>query len=207
MNDYILILDIIGIIAFCISGYILSSRAGFDILGVIVIAFIASFGGGVIRDLLVDRKVFIFHETYPILIVLLTIIVSYIFKFHNNTKLTNNPVFILSDSIGLSIFAYTGAMVGLEYELNLGGIVFLSFLTAVGGGILRDIIMNQVPFVLTNDFYGTVAIIIGIVVWAMDYLNISTSPYTITIIITLGTLLRLIAIKNKWKLPILFSKD
>ena len=156
-----------------------------------------------------DRKKHRVHYIvkHTCLIVLLTIIVSYIFKFHNNTKLTNNPVFILSDSIGLSIFAYTGAMVGLEYELNLGGIVFLSFLTAVGGGILRDIIMNQVPFVLTNDFYGTVAIIIGIVVWAMDYLNISTSPYTITIIITLGTLLRLIAIKNKWKLPILFSKD
>ena len=165
-----------------------------------VIAFITAFGGGVVRDLLTGRVPFIFQETYPISIVLVTVVMAYLLKFHKHTKLTDNIVFNLSDSIGLSIFAFTGAVVGVESEFNFAGVVFLSFLTAVGGGIIRDIMMNKVPFVLTNDFYGTIAIVIGVLVWIFNefsYLNtISTFG-----VLSLGLVLRLLAIKYKWKLP------
>ncbi|HHB51942.1 MAG TPA: TRIC cation channel family protein, partial [Saprospiraceae bacterium] len=67
----------------------------------------------------------------------------------------------------MSLFAYTGATIGLMYNFNFGGVVFLAFLTATGGGIIRDIIMNDVPFVLTNDFYGTVSIIIGVILFTL----------------------------------------
>jgi len=143
---------------------------------------------------------FIFQENYPISIVFVTIIIAYMFKLHQHTKLTDNIVFHLSDSIGLSIFAFTGAVIGLESEFNFAGVVFLSFLTAVGGGIIRDMMMNKVPFVLINDFYGTIAIVIGILVWLFNefsYLNTTTTFG----ILSLGLLLRLLAIKYKWKLP------
>ena len=198
--DYTLFLDIIGIIAFALSGYILAAKAGYDILGVVVIAFITAFGGGVVRDLLTSRVPFIFHENYPISIVLVTIVLAYLLKLHKHTQLTDNIVFHLSDSIGLSIFAFTGAVIGLESEFNFGGVVFLSFLTAVGGGIIRDMMMNKVPFVLTNDFYGTIAIVIGILVWVLDRFSHLNTTSTLGVL-SLGLLLRLLAIKYKWKLP------
>jgi len=193
-------LDIIGTIAFALSGYILASKAKYDILGILVVSFITAFGGGVVRDLLVDRVPFIFQKTYPIMIVSITIIVAYIFKLHKNTTLTDNLVFIISDSIGLSIFAFTGAVIALDSSFNLAGVVFLSFLTAVGGGIIRDVVMNKVPFVLTNDFYGTVAFILGFLVWLMSTVSLLNSVST-TIILIFGIIMRLMAIKFKWKLP------
>ncbi|QOY52661.1 trimeric intracellular cation channel family protein [Candidatus Sulfurimonas baltica] len=198
--QYTVFLDIIGTIAFALSGYILAAKAKYDILGILVIAFITAFGGGVVRDLLVDRMPYIFHKTYPITIVVITIIAAYIFKLHKNTTLTHNFVFIISDSIGLSIFAFTGAIVALESGFNLAGIMFLSFLTAVGGGIIRDMIMNKVPFVLKNDFYGTVAFILGFLVWLLSTLNLLNSLSTIILLI-FGVIMRLMAIKFKWKLP------
>ncbi|QOY54094.1 trimeric intracellular cation channel family protein [Candidatus Sulfurimonas marisnigri] len=198
--QYTVFLDIIGTIAFALSGYILAAKAKYDILGILVIAFITAFGGGVVRDLLVDRMPYIFLKTYPITIVIITIITAYIFKLHKNTTLTDNLVFIISDSIGLSIFAFTGAIVALESGFNLAGIMFLSFLTAVGGGIIRDMMMNKVPFVLTNDFYGTVAFILGFLVWLLSTMNLLNSASTIILLI-FGIIMRLMAIKFKWKLP------
>ena len=159
-----------------------------------------AFGGGVVRDILVGRTPFIFHESYPISIVMVTISLAYIFKLHKHTKLTDNIIFNLSDSIGLSMFAFTGAIVGLEAEFNFAGVVFLSFLTAVGGGIVRDMIMNKVPFVLTNDFYGTIAIVIGVSVWILAEFSLLNN-YSTLLVLALGLTLRLLAIKYKWKLP------
>lgn len=198
--QYTIFLDIIGTIAFALSGYILAAKAKYDILGILVISFITAFGGGVVRDLLVDTTPFIFKETYPIIIVTTTIVVAYIFKLHKNTTLTDNFVFIISDSIGLSIFAFTGALVALNSGFNFAGVIFLSFLTAVGGGIIRDMIMNKVPFVLTNDFYGTVAFILGFFVWLLSTMGLLNSVST-TIVLACGIILRLMAIKLKWKLP------
>lgn len=159
-----------------------------------------AFGGGVVRDLLTNRTPFIFQETYPINIVLVTIIIAYIFKLHKHTRLTDNIVFHLSDSIGLSMFAFTGALVGLDSDFNLAGVIFLSFLTAVGGGIIRDIIMNKVPFVLTNDFYGTIAVLLGVCVYLIDNFYVLNAISTILILV-FGIFMRLLAIKYRWKLP------
>ena len=198
--EYTVLLDIVGTIAFSLSGYILAAKARYDILGIIVVAFITAFGGGVVRDLLTNRVPFIFHETYPISIVLATVTVAYILKLHKHTRLTDNIVFHLSDSIGLSMFAFTGAVVGLESDFNLAGVIFLSFLTAVGGGIIRDMMMNKVPFVLTNDFYGTIAILLGFLIWVIDSFFVLTTLVSIVLLV-FGTFMRLLAIKYEWKLP------
>lgn len=200
MTDYTIFLDIIGTVAFSLSGYILATKAGYDILGILVIAFMSAFGGGVVRDLLTNRVPFIFHETYPISLVLITVVFAYLFKLHKHTTLEHNLVFSLSDSIGLSMFAFSGAAIGIEADFNLAGVVFLSFLTAVGGGIIRDMIMNKVPFVLVNDFYGTIAILLGFLVWfCASYYELNA--VTTSLLLIFGTIMRLLAIKYKWKLP------
>ena len=198
--EYTILLDVIGTVAFSLSGYILASEAGYDLLGIVVISFTSAFGGGVVRDLLTNRMPFIFHETYPILLVLCTLVIAYIFKFHKEMKLIDNKVFNFSDSIGLSMFAFTGATVGFDAEFNLAGVIFLSFLTAVGGGIIRDVIMNKIPYVLVNDFYGTIAIFVGFLVWIVKSYFI-LNALSIILILFFGIVMRLIAIKQRWKLP------
>ena len=98
------------------------------------------------------------------------------------------------------MFAFTGAVVGLEADFNLAGVIFLSFLTAVGGGIIRDMMMNKVPFVLTNDFYGTIAIVLGFLIWFIDSLFILNTTVSVLLLV-FGTVMRLLAIKYQWKLP------
>ena len=203
--DYTVLIDIIGTVAFALSGFIVAAKERLDILGILVVSYVTAFGGGVIRDLLVDRPPFIFSETYPITVVFITILIAFIFKLHNRTKLTNNYIFYLSDSMGLSLFAYTGATIGLEYNFNFGGVVFLSFLTAVGGGIIRDIILNKIPFILTNDFYGTIAIVVGILVWTLSQYSL-INPFSTISVLVLGVIMRLLAIRFQWKLPKLVNK-
>ena len=198
--DFTLFLDIIGTIAFALSGYILGSKAQLDILGIFFISSVTSFGGGVVRDLLVDRTPFIFQETYPATIVLITITIAYFLKLHHNTKLTDNYIFIVTDSIGLSIFAFTGATIAIINEFNFGGVVFLAFLTAVGGGIIRDIVLNKIPFIFVSEFYGTVAILIGIITWIINTFYI-INTFTIIGILLFGFIMRLLAFKYNWRLP------
>lgn len=198
--EFITVLDIIGTIAFALSGYILASKHKLDILGISILSYITAFGGGVVRDLLVDRTPFIFSETYPITVVFLTIIVAYTLKLHKQTRLTNNRVFQISDSIGLTVFAYTGASVGIHYGFNFGGVVFLSLLTSIGGGVISSMIVGKIPHILVNEFYGTISLIVGVLVWFSNYFGINGLLTTFTILI-IGFVLRILAINFNWKLP------
>jgi len=198
MWDYLLVFDIIGTIAFTISGYIISSKSNYDLLGILIISLVTAFGGGIIRDTLVGSIPFVFTASYPLIVAFSVIVLSFILKYHNKEDLENNKLFILADTIGLSVFAYSGAIIAINNNLNFGGILFLSILTATGGGVIRDVIMQKETVVLTSGFYGSVALVIGTLVYIDNFLK-TNIYHTITIII-LGILLRLIAIKYNWKL-------
>ena len=194
----LLILDIIGTIAFTISGFIIGVKNKLDFLGITLLALLSAFGGGVVRDLLVDRTPFIFTADYPIYTSLVVIIIASLFKIHTYEKLEEHKLFVLSDTIGLSVFAYTGASIGLQYSFNFMGVVFLSLLTATGGGIIRDTVISKIPYVFKSDFYGTVAIIIGILTFLLSF---ATIAYGYLYIIFIGVLIRVLAIRYRWELP------
>jgi uncharacterized membrane protein YeiH len=195
----------VGIVAFALSGYILASKAGLDILGISLVSFITAFGGGIIRDLMVNTTPFVFSETYPILVAFITIVAAYLLKLHQQTKLSENKLFLISDTIGVVVFAITGATIALTAGFNFGGVVAMSLLTAIGGGVIRDMVLNQIPYVFTSEFYGTVAIIVGIIMWILHtYYYID--PFTTNVVLIVGIALRSYAIKFKWKLPRLVDK-
>ena len=199
--NLIIILDIIGIISFSLSGYIIAVKEKLDILGIFIISSISAFGGGFIRDLSVNKTSYVFTDTYPLVVVLSVICFSFFFKVHKIEiiKLNNNNLFMFADSIGLVIFSYTGSMVALETDYNLSGVLFLSLLTGIGGSIIRDVFLNKTPYFLLNEFYGTVSIYIGLLLYSFQNLNLLNN-YTISFILISGFLLRIIAIKRKWKL-------
>jgi len=99
-------------------------------------------------------------------------------------------------------FSISGALVALEVGYNLTGIMALSFLTAVGGGITRDVIINEVPFVFKTGFYGSIALLIGFTIFTVSLLNF-VNYFTLTLIFFAGVFLRLIAYYKNWSLPVI----
>jgi uncharacterized membrane protein YeiH len=198
--DILYFIDIIGIISFAISGFLISIKHNLDILGISLMAFVTALGGGIIRDTIAGKIPYSFIDSTLPIIVLITLIFSFLFKLHKKENLERKNIFILSDSIGLISFSVSGALVAIEIGANIFGIVILSFITAIGGGIIRDVLINHIPLVLTKDFYGTVAIIVAICMYILNYFN-TLNNLTILIIFIFGLILRIIANKQKWKLP------
>ena len=193
--------EYIGIVAFAMSGFFVAVRTKLDFLGVLISVFLTAFGGGIIRDIIVDKTPYTFTHSTPGIMVFTIMILLIIFKFHKRESIENRAFFIFSDSIGLVSFSITGALIALENGLNLTGVLALSFVTAVGGGITRDIIINEVPFVFKTGFYGTVALLVGVLMYLLDVFSM-ISFYPIVLVFMLGVTLRVVAYYKKWSIPL-----
>ena len=200
MPDFFIYADIIGIIAFSISGFLIAIKNDLDILGILIASALTALGGGVIRDAILSSTPFAFNSLYPALTLLSTIFIAYIFKLYKKPSLERKWIFVVSDTIGLVAFSITGAILAINAEYNFFGIVILSFVTAVGGGVTRDIMINQVPTVLVTDFYGSIAVIVALFLAILEMFN-SLNAISISIVALLSIILRLIAFKRKWHLP------
>ncbi|MCJ7764450.1 MAG: trimeric intracellular cation channel family protein [Thiovulaceae bacterium] len=198
--DIFLLTDIIGIIAFSLSGFIVGVRNRLDLLGIVIAASLTALGGGILRDALLNRTPFAFSEYYPATTLVITILIAFAFQSLRSDKIEHKWLFVVSDTIGLIAFSITGALLAIGAEYNVFGIIILSFLTAVGGGVTRDIMINQVPSVLVSDFYGSIALIVGIMLAGLHYFN-AMSDIAVMGVGLASILLRLIAYKKKWQLP------
>ena len=194
------IADIIGIISFALSGFLIAVHYKLDILGIFISAFLTALGGGMIRDVIANKTPYVLSDNLPIILVSSTLFLALIFKLHKTTDLEGKTWFIISDAIGLVSFAITGALIGIGANFNFLGVLMLAFLTAVGGGTIRDILINKVPSILVSEFYGTVAIIIGLITYFLHLAN-ATSIISLTITFIFGVTLRLLAYYRKWSLP------
>ena len=193
--------EYIGIVAFAMSGFFIASRAKLDMLGALISTFLTALGGGIIRDISVGVKPFTFSNDLPGIIVLSVMIMMIVFRFHKRNSIENKFYFILSDSLGLASFSISGALIAIENDLNFTGVLAISFITAVGGGIVRDVIINEVPFVFKTGFYGTVALLIGVIVYILDsfeYINIMS----LIVLFVFGVVLRMVAFYKKWSIPL-----
>ena len=196
------IAEYIGIIAFATSGVFVAARNKLDFLGTLISVFLTALGGGLIRDIAVDRAPYTFTHNAPAITILIVMILLVIFRFHKRDSIENKPLFILSDSIGLISFSITGSLIAIESGLNLTGVLALSFVTAVGGGIIRDVIINEIPFVLKTGFYGTIALLIGVTLYILDLYDMITFS-TMIMVFTAGMILRMIAYYKKWAIPMI----
>ena len=199
------IADIIGIICFALSGFLIAVHYKLDILGVFIAAFLTALGGGMIRDVLADRIPYVFTTNLPVILVVCTVLIALLFKLHKIADLEGKTTFIISDAIGLVSFSITGSIVAIQNEFNFLGVLILAFLTAVGGGTIRDILINRVPSILVSEFYATIALIIATSIFILEIFELR-NLFTLTIVFVCGVLLRLLAYYNNWCLPTL-SKE
>ena len=199
------IADIIGIICFALSGFLISVHYKLDILGVFISSFLTALGGGMIRDVLADRTPYVFTTNLPVILVVATVVIALLFKLHKIDDLEGKTTFIISDAIGLVSFSITGSIVAIQNDFNFLGVLILAFLTAVGGGTIRDILINRVPSILVSEFYATVALIVASIIFVLELLHLRSLP-TLTLVFIFGVVLRILAYYKKWHLPTL-SKE
>ena len=194
--------EYIGIIAFAMSGFFVGVRSELDFLGVLISVFLTAFGGGILRDIIVDKTPYAFTHDIPMIIVFTVMMLLIVLRLHKKENIENRPLFIVSDSIGLVSFSITGALVALEAQLNMTGVLALAFTTAVGGGITRDIIINEVPFVFKTGFYGTVSLFVGVVMYLLSMFDV-IGFYSILALFIVGVVLRIVAYYKKWSIPLI----
>jgi len=192
--------DFIGMISFALSGFYVATRDRLDLLGIFIASFLTALGGGVIRDVIASKVPFVFINYYPITIVLIVLVLAIVFKLHKKNQIEKSKYFILSDSIGLISFSISGSLVGIHADFNIFGIALLSVITATGGGVMRDMLLNKIPFVVTSELYGTISIFVGFVIYALNLLH-HVNIFSLTIVFILALLLRLIAYNKGWHLP------
>jgi len=159
MELEIYILDLIGTFAFAVYGSYFALEKNCDIFGVFTAAFLTGVGGGTIREILSNNVPFYFFDRNYLISIILGIFFAIVFfkRFHSVNK------FILFlDSIGLVAFALIGASKANAMGLGLFGIVFFATITAVGGGVLRDTLLNKMSELMHRDFYASVAILLGL---------------------------------------------
>jgi len=198
--DILDIAEVIGIISFALSGFFVASGAKLDLLGVFIASFLTALGGGVIRDIIADKSLYAFTNNLASMLVIVVVGMAIFFKIQRFNTIENNILFILSDTLGLVSFAISGAMVGIDVGFNFFGVILLSLITAVGGGVLRDMLINEVPIILTSEFYGSVALVVGTLIYLLQQIS-SLNVWTILIVFIIGVLLRFVALYRDWHLP------
>ncbi|MEX0640104.1 MAG: trimeric intracellular cation channel family protein [Nitrosopumilaceae archaeon] len=198
-DAFIYILDLFGTMAFAVTGAFKAIEHKSDIVGIIILATITGVAGGTIRDIVLGKipPNSLLEPTYLIITVVTGIILFFLYsrlKKHWN-------VFLKFDAIGLGVFTIIGATFAFNiFGLNFLAMVLAGMLTAVGGGILRDVFVNEIPLVFVKELYAS-ASFVGVVVFYF-MLGIGGELYLATIIgIILTTGLRLVAMKYNWNLP------
>jgi len=196
----LLVAEYLGIAAFAFSGFYIGARKRLDLLGIYLSAFLTALGGGILRDLLADRPPISLTDPMPTLTVLAVTTVLIFRRLHRNEALLSKTLFVFVDALGMVSFAVSGALVALSAGFNAAGITLLAFTTAVGGGILRDVLINKVPYVLHGGFYGIIAVGIGLAIWLLHTLGWDNSPM-LTLLFLGGVILRMVAYRQRWELP------
>lgn len=193
-------IHIIGTAAFAVSGYLVGYGKRLDVLGVIITALLTAVGGGMMRDALVGRIPQVFLQTDALTVVFATLGLAWLLHLQRYRGTYLTAAFIVADAIGLAAFSITGAQIGIALQLNLFGVIMLAFVTAVGGGIARDILVNDVPIVLRTDLYGSVAILIGGLMYLFGRIG-WINAFTLHLLFAAGLFLRLAAYRFHWQLP------
>lgn len=209
MDTMLLILELIGTVAFAVSGAVIAISKRFDIFGVIFSGTITALGGGIIRDILLSNLPPAMFRNYIYLIFavcacLLTFIVAKILK----TKFSENIIVIdkvnnVFDAVGLGVFTVVGINVAVSQGFgdNAFFVISLGMTTGCGGGILRDVIISEVPFVLKKRIYAVASIAGGIIYYTLHIvLHQGELLSAISGILAIFAL-RLLASVFKWDLP------
>ena len=203
MNALIKTIEVIGIIAFALTGIYEARKKGMDIIGVYAVAMITAFGGGSLRDLILDRHPLFWIEHYGYTVLLLLLSIGAVLVIRNFFAINRfvKAVLVL-DALGLGLFSASGASVANQMGAHWFIAVLLGVTTAVFGGVMRDIICNEIPHVFTRtELYATCAFA-GACAYLVIFSAGGNEIVAVLACIAITFVLRMLAIRYTIRLPI-----
>ncbi len=193
-------LDLAGTFVFAISGATAARQRGLDLFGICAIAFTVACGGGIIRDICIGAipPAGLTHWPYLASSLFATAMTIGLYPL---VQRLNHPV-LFFDALGLSLFAVTGAQKSLAFGHNAEVAVLLGITTAVGGGVLRDVLLNRIPLILEKEIYASAALLAALIVVVGNHTNWLPRDWVSIIAIVVCFGLRLLALRYHWNLPV-----
>ncbi len=191
-------LEMLGTVAFAFSGALAGFNKQMDIFGIFVVAFATAMGGGMLRDVLIGNTPVIWMQdlTY-LLVVAIGTVIALIFR---KRLLYLRLSLFLFDTIGLGIFTIIGIEKGIEAGLHPIVCITLGTMTGCFGGVVRDILCNDIPVIFRKEIYATICILGGLVFFLLKQINLTNNLiYVLTSLLII--FFRLVAVKYKWSLP------
>ena len=209
MNSLIMvIIENVGLIAFAISGAVVAAKKDMDLFGINLMALVTATGGGLLRDVIIDRiPPVMFVNPSLTIITLITANIAFVVMYLKKpmpkgiTPVYDKLLFWL-DTLGLAAFTVDGAFAGIysEYSDNLFLVAFLGVITGIGGGLIRDVLADKVPYVLVKHVYAIACIAgaaVTVVLWKFTGSELISSLFGFSTIV----LLRFLAMHFEWNLP------
>lgn len=198
------VIDILGTIAFAISGVLVAIEKRLDLFGVIIIAFVTAIGGGTLRDLLIGNTPVAWMQNLTYVIVILSSVIFAI-VFVRQLKYLRKSLFLF-DTIGIGLYTMVGIEKGLQAELLPIICIALGTMTASFGGVIRDILCNEIPVIFRKEIYATACILGGLCYFLLAQLPIVDAYANISAILVVVAI-RLLAVRFKVVLPSIYRKE
>ena len=197
--SFVYTLEMLGTAAFAVSGALAASRKRMDIFGFCVLALMPAVGGGTIRDIIIDRvPVFWVSDNRYIAVAIIAALVVF-FAPHRKPG-GRRKLLVWADALGLALFAALGTEICLQYGTGPLVAVMLGVTTAVTGGMIRDVICNEIPLILSREIYATAAFAASLAYVLADHLGFGDSVALSAGVLT-GLAVRGLAITYNWSLP------
>jgi len=195
------IIEGLAILAYAFSGFIEARKRRLDAVGTFLVALATAFGGGTVRDVLLQRRPFYWveHETYVLVIFVLSLFAPFVLRLAS--RVFNERALLIADAIGLGLFSISGTSIALDAGMPAFIAVMMGVVTGVFGGILRDVVCNEVPLLLRDSRpYATCAFAGCWLYLALDRLQVDA---VYSVIVATGVILiaRLITFKLDVRLP------
>ena len=198
MEALVLALDLVGTFVFALSGAMAGVRHRLDVFGVIVLAFTAGNAGGITRDVLIDAVPQAIADPRYLLVSLLAGLAAFLAP--GAVRRLHQAVLVL-DAAGLAVFAVSGALKAIAFGLHPLAAVLLGMVTGIGGGMVRDVLVREIPTVLRSELYAVAALAGAGIVVVGGLVRLPVIPATIAgAAVCFG--LRLIALRRGWRLPV-----
>lgn len=196
------IIEYLGTIAFAVSGIRLAARKKFDLFGAFVVGFITAVGGGTIRDLLLRREVFWLSSPSFLICTVLGLILVMAFR---RWVVKFEYTFFIFDAVGLGLFAVTGIVITLEEGYSMLLAIIMGTVTGSIGGVIRDVLINEVPLIFREDIYAMACVLGGLIFAILTYFSVESITVQVITIISI-ILIRVLVVKYHLKLPAFSGK-
>jgi uncharacterized membrane protein YeiH len=195
--DIIYLLDLVGTFVFAISGIRIASRANMDVFGASVIGFVTAIGGGTVRDLLLDSHpiTWMSDMTYP-----LVILAAVPFTFLVGKRLDNySKTIFIFDTIGIALFTIIGMEKALSFGFNPFIAGMMGMISAVVGGVTRDVLCREIPLIFRKEIYATACLAGAVIFYAGLQFNL---PENLNYLITTVVIITIRTVSIKWNLSL-----